>query len=45
MRNIFLSKKLSIGEGKFIPFSDWCFEDKEIIKFIKKKKKLKRSQS
>ena len=39
MRKIFLSKKLSIGKGKFIPFSDWCFEDKEIIKSIKRKKK------
>ena len=40
MRKIFLSKKLSFGEGKFIPFSDWCFEDKEIIESIKRKKKI-----
>ena len=38
MRKIFLSKNLSFGDRKFIPFSDWCFEDKEIIKLIKKKK-------
>ena len=44
MRKIFLAKT-SFGEKKFIPFSDWCFEDKEIIKSIKRKKKLKRSQS
>ena len=40
MRKIFLSKNLSFGDRKFIPFSDWCFEDKEIIKLIKKKKKI-----
>ena len=35
---IFKVKKLSIGEEKIYSFSDWCFEDKEIIKSIKRKK-------
>ena len=41
MNRIHLSSKLFSKNLKSIPYTDWCFENKDIIKLIIKTKNLK----
>ena len=41
MNRIHLSSKLLSKNLKSIPYTDWCYENKDIIKLIIKKKNLK----
>ena len=41
MNRIHLSGKLFFKNLKSIPYTDWCFENKDIIKLIIKTKNLK----